>query len=74
MTVDEAISKYREATSALPDQSIAIDALAELFIGIRAHEDHQALYDAFATAIPAPSREQHVAAMEALALDLAECK
>ena len=72
MTVDEAISKYSKAISVLPDQSIAVEALAELFKGIRAHEDYQTLYDAFATAIPAPSREQHVAAMEELVMDLAE--
>lgn len=74
MTADEAISKYSKTIAALPDQSNAVDAMTELFIGIRAHEDHQALYDAFATAIPASSRVQHVVAMEAIVLDLAECK
>ena len=74
MTVDEAIRRYQNAIITLPNQSIAVNALAELFRGIRAHEDYQALYDAFATAIPASSWVQHAAAMEVLVLDLAECK
>ena len=74
MTVDEAIRKYREALGGIPDSALAISALAALFSGVRAHRDYNTLLDEFERAIPEPSREKHIEAMETLVLDLAECK
>ena len=73
MTIDNAIKRYQVTIIDLPDRDKAIEALAGLFAGIRAHKDNKTVYEQFAKSFPEQGRAWHVEAMEVLVLDLAEC-